>query len=58
MAYQDQVWAAGLVAKVEAKVRELLAESPSCHDWDHTQRVWRTARHLAELESAVWLLAP
>ena len=56
MAYQDQVWAAGLVAKVEAKVRELLAESPSCHDWDHTQRVWRTARHLAELESADMLL--
>lgn len=56
MAYKDQVWAAGLVAKVEDKVRELLAESPSCHDWDHTQRVWRTARHLAELESADLLL--
>jgi uncharacterized protein len=56
MAYKDQVWAKGLVAKVEAKVRKLLAESPSCHEWDHTQRVWRTACHLAEQEAADMLL--
>ncbi len=33
-------------------VRCLLEDSPACHDWDHTLRVWTTARKLAAAEGA------
>jgi uncharacterized protein len=56
MAFSDQAWAADLVAKVEIKARDLLADSPACHDWDHSQRVWRTAKQLAILERAELLV--
>ena len=31
-----------LLQRVEACVRDLLANSPACHDWDHTLRVWNS----------------
>lgn len=37
---------------LEEAVRQRLADSPRCHDWDHTSRVVVTARKLARLESA------
>lgn len=42
----------GLVERVEQAARELLAESPACHDWEHTLRVHRTAVKLANAEGA------
>ena len=33
-------------------VRDILTRSPACHDWDHTLRVLRIARHLAVVEGA------
>ncbi|MBN2449519.1 MAG: HD domain-containing protein [Lentisphaeria bacterium] len=34
------------------RVREHLAGSPACHDWDHTLRVLNNARHLCRVEGA------
>ena len=40
------------IEKVAELVRGLLEDSPACHDWDHTLRVWTTARKLAAAEGA------
>ncbi len=39
-------------SRVEAEVRRILTSVPACHDWDHTKRVLRNARHLARVEGA------
>ncbi|MCX7591286.1 MAG: HD domain-containing protein [Kiritimatiellae bacterium] len=41
-----------LLPKLRSEVRRLLATAPGCHDWDHTVRVWRMARHLARCAHA------
>jgi uncharacterized protein len=41
-----------LLPLLHAEVRRLLASHPQCHGWDHTVRVWHTARRLASLEHA------
>ena len=41
---------ASLLARVAAAAREILEESPACHDWDHTLRVQANARRIRELE--------
>lgn len=38
--------------QIEAEVRRRLATTPACHDWDHTARVLRHARHIASVEKA------
>ena len=37
---------------LQEHVRQLLAEMPHCHGWDHTVRVWHNARHIARAENA------
>jgi uncharacterized protein len=37
---------------LRVRVRAILGEGPECHGWDHTERVWRTARQLARREHA------
>lgn len=34
------------------RARIMLTANPACHDWDHTLRVLRNARHLAAVEGA------
>lgn len=43
---------ATLVDRLEQVVRQRLAATPACHNWDHTLRVRRNALHLAEMENA------
>lgn len=50
--YSDCHWADGLVQRVEEASRKLLADSPACHDWDHTLRVRDNAMRIAEVEHA------
>ena len=45
-------WRQDIVARAEAAARECLADSPACHDWDHTQRVRCNALQLAHGEGA------
>ena len=45
-------WRQDIVARAEAAARECLADSPACHDWDHTQRVRCNALQLARGEGA------
>jgi uncharacterized protein len=37
---------------LECEVRKLLADSPRCHDLDHSFRVLANARHIAQAENA------
>ncbi|HBM16923.1 MAG TPA: phosphohydrolase [Lentisphaeria bacterium] len=39
--------------KLSERVRDFLAKSPRCHDWDHTVRVLNNARMLAKVEKKV-----
>ncbi len=41
-----------LIEKTKLFVREMLAEAETGHDWAHAERVWKTARHIAEQEEA------
>lgn len=41
-----------LLPDLKHYVRDLLANMPHCHGWDHTIRVWRNARQIAEVEKA------
>lgn len=34
------------------EVRNRLRNSPACHDWDHTLRVYNNARHIGQVEGA------
>ena len=45
-------WRQDIVARAEAAARGYLADSPACHDWDHTQRVRSNALQLARGEGA------
>ena len=38
--------------RVRIEAERLLRQSPQCHGWDHTVRVWRNARRLAQAEAA------
>ncbi|NLG13264.1 MAG: DUF523 domain-containing protein [Lentisphaerae bacterium] len=38
-----------LLRRVESGVRELLSNSPACHDWDHTLRVYNNARRIMSM---------
>ena len=40
------------IIRLTTIAREILEHDGGCHDWDHTQRVWHTAMHLAETECA------
>ena len=42
---------AGLLKAVQEQVKEILAHEEGCHDFDHTLRVLKNARLLAEEES-------
>lgn len=35
---------------LQEAVRCLLDAMPQCHGWDHTERVWRNARHITRVE--------
>lgn len=37
---------------LEREARSLLRRGPACHDWDHTERVRRNARHICRAEGA------
>ena len=37
--------------RLEEKVKSFLQLAPSCHDWDHTFRVFNNARQIAEQEN-------
>lgn len=41
-----------LLPDLKQHARDLLANMPHCHGWDHTIRVWRNARHIAAVEQA------
>jgi len=39
------------------KVRDILAELPHCHGWDHTRRVLNVAKHIAKVEGGdLWIV--
>jgi uncharacterized protein len=41
-----------LLPSLQSLVENQLANSPACHDWEHTLRVLANARHLARVEGA------
>lgn len=41
-----------MVNKIRCKAKELLEDTRGSHDWEHTMRVERLARHIAKIESA------
>jgi uncharacterized protein len=41
-----------LLPSLRSLVENQLANSPACHDWEHTLRVLANARHLARVEGA------
>ena len=45
-------WKDNLVSRTEAAAKKCLADSPACHDWDHTLRVRNNAMRLAKAEGA------
>ncbi len=51
-AYVKELEDVALLQRVEACVRDLLANSPACHDWDHTLRVWNNAKRIAAMTKA------
>ena len=57
-AFVKQLEDVALLQRVEACVRDLLANSPACHDWDHTLRVWNNAKRIAAMTKAAHPDAP
>ncbi len=45
-------WKEHLVERAVEAAKRYLADSPACHDWDHTLRVRGNAMHLARVEGA------
>lgn len=41
-----------LLNKLKYEVQQALQDSRGSHDWDHTERVYTLARHIAEVEEA------
>ena len=39
-----------IISRMRRIVEDILASSPKCHDFDHTMRMVKTARHLQETE--------
>ena len=45
-------WKELIVKRAEEAARSFLADSPACHDWDHTVRVRNNAIRIAQAEGA------
>ncbi|HII71902.1 TPA: HD domain-containing protein [Candidatus Woesearchaeota archaeon] len=40
------------IEKIKEEAKSMFASAKGCHDWDHTERVYQLAKHLAEKEGA------
>lgn len=42
----------GLFNQIKEEVKNFLSEAKGCHDWEHTERVYKLAMHIGEKENA------